>query len=101
MGHEVSGTVAGMGANVVGFEAGDRVLLPAVYGCGNSAMCCTGRENICENMIMYGNNVDGGYAEYIVVPAKDVFHLPEEIPLVEGSIIADATTMPYHAVVNR
>lgn len=101
LGHEVSGTVAGMGGDVTGFEEGDRVLLPAVYGCGTCAMCRTGRENICENMVMFGNNVDGGYAEYIVAPAKDVFHLPEEIPLIEGSIIADAITTPYHAVVNR
>lgn len=50
---------------------------------------------------MLGNNVDGGYAEYVAVPAKDVFPLPEEIPLAEGSIIADAITTPYHAVVNR
>ena len=37
----------------------------------------------------------------IAVRAKDVFHLPEEIPLIEGSVIADAITTPYHAVVNR
>jgi D-arabinose 1-dehydrogenase-like Zn-dependent alcohol dehydrogenase len=52
-------------------------------------------------MVMFGNNVDGGYAEYVVAPAKDVLPLPPEIPLVEGAIIADATTTPYHAVVNR
>jgi threonine dehydrogenase-like Zn-dependent dehydrogenase len=50
---------------------------------------------------MLGNHVDGGYAEYVAAPARDLFHLPEEIPLVEGSIIADAVTTPYHAVVNR
>lgn len=101
LGHEVAGRVAGMGADVTGFQEGDRVLLPAVYGCGHCTMCRTGRENICKNMVMFGNNVDGGFAEYMVAPAKDVFHLPEEIPLVEGSIIADAITTPYHAVVNR
>lgn len=64
-------------------------------------MCRTGRENVCERMVMFGNNVDGGYAEYILAPAKDVLALPEEIPLEEGAIIADATTTPYHAVINR
>src|SRR5690606_22673512 len=57
--------------------------------------------NICDRSVMLGNTVDGGYAEYIAVPAKDVFRLPEEIPLAEGAIIADALTTPYHAVVNR
>lgn len=101
LGHEVAGTVAGLGAGVSGWREGERVLLPAVYSCGQCAMCRTGRENICDQMVMFGNNVDGGYAEYMLAPAKDVFRLPDEIPLIEGSIIADAITTPYHAVVNR
>ncbi len=101
LGHEVSGTIAGVGKGGEKWKEGDRVLLPAVYGCGECSMCRTGRENICEKMVMFGNNVDGGYAEYLLAPAKDVFILPDEIPLIEGSIIADAITTPYHAVVNR
>jgi 6-hydroxycyclohex-1-ene-1-carbonyl-CoA dehydrogenase len=101
LGHEVSGTIGEVGVNVDGWKEGDRVLLPAVYGCGQCRMCREGRENICEKMIMFGNNVDGGYAEYIISPAKDAFPLPESIPLIEGAIIADAVTTPYHAVVNR
>lgn len=101
LGHEIAGTVAEAGADVEGVAVGDRVLLPAVLPCGSCRACRSGRENICERGIMLGNNVDGGYAEYIVVPARDVFDLPDEIPLVEGSIIADALTTPYHAVVNR
>jgi 6-hydroxycyclohex-1-ene-1-carbonyl-CoA dehydrogenase len=101
LGHEVSGTIAGLGDDVAQWSEGDRVLLPAVYGCGNCRMCRLGRENVCERGAMFGNDVDGGYAEYILAPAKDIFSLPEEIPLVEGAIIADATTTPFHAVVNR
>ncbi len=101
LGHEVAGTVAQLGSGVSGWEEGDRVLLPAVYGCGQCRMCRTGRENICENMVMFGNNVDGGYAEYMLAPAKDMIPMPSEIPLIEGAIIADAITTPYHAVVNR
>jgi 6-hydroxycyclohex-1-ene-1-carbonyl-CoA dehydrogenase len=101
LGHEVAGMVAGIGAGVETFAVGDRVLLPAVLTCGKCEACRTGRENVCEDGMMLGNHMDGGYAEYIVAPAKDAFHLPEEIPLVEGAIIADALTTPYHAVVNR
>jgi alcohol dehydrogenase, propanol-preferring len=101
LGHEISGTVAGLGAGVTQWQQGQQVLLPAVYGCGQCQLCRTGRENICSQMVMFGNNVNGGYAEYVVAPAKDVIALPPEIPLVEGAIIADATTTPYHAVVNR
>lgn len=101
LGHEPSGTVAALGEGAKGFKEGDRVLLPAVVSCGSCTACRTGRENICDNMIMFGNNVDGAYAEYLLAPAKDTFHLPDEIPLEEGSIIADAVSTPFHAVVNR
>jgi len=101
LGHEVSGTVAGLGEGVNHWREGDRVLVPTLYTCGQCEMCRTGRENICERMVMFGNNVDGGYAEYILVPAKDMIPMPEEIPLIEGAIIADAITTPYHAVLNR
>jgi alcohol dehydrogenase, propanol-preferring len=100
LGHEIAGTVAS--ADPTGRLAeGDPVLLPAVLSCGSCTACRSGRENICERSVMLGNNVDGGYAEYIAVPAKDVFPLPPEIPLVDAAIIADALTTPFHAVVNR
>ncbi len=101
LGHEVAGTVEAVGPGVTSPQPGARVLLPAVLPCGTCRMCRMGRENICERGLMLGNHIDGGYAEFIRVPARDAFLLPEEIPLVEGSIIADALTTPYHAVVNR
>lgn len=101
LGHEVSGTVAALGAGVTHLADGDPVLLPAVLSCGHCGFCRTGRENICENSLMLGNHIDGGYAEFIAVPAKDVFRLPPDVPLIEGSIIADAVTTPFHAVVRR
>ena len=69
--------------------------------CGVCAACREGRENICDHNQMFGNHVDGGFAEYVVAPAKDVYRLPPEIPLEAGSIIADAITTPFHAVVRR
>ena len=100
LGHEIAGTLAS--PDPTGRLAeGEHVLLPAVLSCGRCTACRNGRENICENGVMLGNTIDGGYAEYVKVPARDVLRLPPEIPLVEGSIIADALTTPYHAVVNR
>ncbi len=101
LGHEVSGTVTEVAPGVSQFKVGDRVLLPAVMACGICDNCREGRGNICTHMVMPGNDVDGGYAEYIKAPASNVFHLPEEIPLIEGAIIADAMTTPFHAVKNR
>ncbi len=101
LGHEASGTVTAVGQDVKGFAVGDRVLVPAVFSCGECRQCRRGRENICERMVMPGNHVDGAYAEYMVAPAKDVLHLPDEIPLVDACIIADAVSTPYNAVKNR
>ena len=101
LGHEIAGVVAAVGDKVTTLAERDRVLLPAVLSCGRCQWCRIGRENICENGIMLGNHINGGYAEYVAVPAKDVFKLPADVPLVEGSVIADAITTPYHAVVRR
>ncbi len=101
LGHEASGTVAGLGEGVTNWKEGDRVLLPAVLSCGTCRQCRIGRENICQHMRMFGNHVDGSYAEYVLAPAKDALVMPEDVPLIEGSIIADAISTPFHAVVNR
>ncbi|MDA8236124.1 MAG: zinc-binding dehydrogenase [Clostridia bacterium] len=101
LGHEISGTVAEVSSDVTNFKVGDKVLLPAVMSCGTCYYCRSGRENICSNMKMFGNDIDGGFAEFVKAPAKDIFILPDEIPLIEGAIIADAITTPFHAVKNR
>lgn len=101
LGHETAGVVEEVGSDVEGLRAGDRVLLPAVLTCGRCAQCRRGRENICERMVMFGNHVDGAYAEFVAAPAKDVFAVPPEIPLDEAAIIADAVSTPFHAVTVR
>jgi len=101
LGHEAAGVVAALGEGANRWVKGDRVLLPTVYGCGVCYSCRRGRENICDNSIMFGNNIDGAFAEYIVASQHILFALPEELPLVESCIIADASTTPYHAVANR
>ncbi|MEK6798067.1 MAG: zinc-binding dehydrogenase [Planctomycetota bacterium] len=101
LGHEASGIIEYVGANVTGWKRGQRVLIPAVLTCGRCVYCRMGRENICAEMTMLGNHIDGAYAEYVAVPSKDLLELPESIPLQEASIIADAISTPYHAVKNR
>ncbi len=101
LGHEVSGTVVVVGHGVDRPALGERVLLPAVLPCGACDACRRGRGNICERGIMLGNHVDGGYAEFVRIAAHHAIPLPAEIPLIEGAIIADALTTPYHAVVER
>lgn len=100
-GHEISGVIEELGSGVSKWNKGDHVIIPAVLTCGYCEACRRGRENICQNMLMVGNNIDGGYAEYIAVPAKDLISLPKHLDIVNCSIIADALSTPFHAVVNR
>ncbi|MBI4501753.1 MAG: zinc-binding dehydrogenase [Gemmatimonadetes bacterium] len=101
LGHEAAGIVAKTGPGPNGRKEGDRVLIPAVLSCGRCRYCREGRANLCENLRMLGNNVDGAYAEYVVVPAGEIFLLPDDLPLESACVIADALSTPYHAVKHR
>jgi 6-hydroxycyclohex-1-ene-1-carbonyl-CoA dehydrogenase len=101
LGHEASGRIAQVGAGVAGWRLGERVLIPALLTCGACDACRRGRENICEHGVMPGNHIDGAYAEFVRIPAKDSLRLPEELALESACLIADAVSTPYHAVINR
>lgn len=98
LGHEASGLIVERGSEVTQWADRDRVLIPAVLTCGHCRFCRTGRENICESMLMLGNHMDGAYAEFVKVPAKDLLRIPQEVSLQDASIIADALSTPFHAV---
>ena len=101
LGHEAAGIVEELGDGTSDVAVGDRVLIPAVLSCGRCGYCRRGRENLCDNMVMPGNNIDGAYAEFIVVPADQLIPLPESFDLEQACVIADAISTPYHAVKHR
>ncbi|MGA7860690.1 MAG: zinc-binding dehydrogenase [Thermoplasmata archaeon] len=101
LGHEISGVVEELGPGSAGRSVGDRVLVPSVIPCGNCDYCRSGRGNICPHLQMPGNHFDGGFAEYVRVPARDLVPLPPDLDLRRSAVIADALTTPYHAVVHR
>lgn len=100
LGHEPSGTVEEVGQEVKGLKKGDGVLITFTITCGRCRYCRTGRENLCEDAKVIGASRDGAFAEYISVPAKVVYPLPEDLPLEESAIISDAIATPVHAVVD-
>lgn len=101
LGHEAAGVVESVGDGVAEAAPGDRVLIPAVLSCGRCAYCRAGRENLCERLVMLGNNVDGAYAEFVCVPADQIVSVPDSLPLERACVIADAVSTPFHAVKNR
>jgi len=86
LGHEVSGVVYSIGEGVEGFKKNDRVIVAADAFCGRCKMCRTGRENLCENPLSLGYNVDGAHADYMLVPRRfiergGVIKVPDWMPL--------------------
>jgi len=101
LGHEPSGIVAEVGAEVKGILPGQRVLVATPIPCLSCQFCLSGQENLCPNMVIVGANQDGAFAEYVVSPAVGVYPLPDGLPLEESSIITDAVGTSYHALYNR
>ena len=79
VGHEFSGEIVECGSEVVGFEVGDRVSAEGHITCGVCRNCRAGRRHLCINTKGIGVNRAGAFAEYIAVPAFNVFKLPDAI----------------------
>ncbi len=98
LGHEVSGVVAQVGELVTGWQPGDRVCLHYLATCGRCEYCHRGAEQFCTSGQMLGKQRDGGYAEYIVAPARSVFPLPDAIPFEQGAVMMCSSATALHAL---
>jgi 2-desacetyl-2-hydroxyethyl bacteriochlorophyllide A dehydrogenase len=98
LGHEVAGVVERAGAGVTQLQAGDRVCLHYMVTCGHCAYCDQGHEQFCATGSMIGKYRNGGYAEYISIPARSAFVLPDEIPFEQGAILMCSSATSFHAL---
>lgn len=98
LGHEVAGEVEQTGERVTGFRQGDRVCLHYLATCAHCHHCERGHEQFCVAGKMIGKYRDGGYAEYILMPARSVFQLPAEISFEHGAIMMCSSATSFHAL---
>ena len=104
LGHEISGRVVATGAGADRWM--DRaVVVPAVIPCGDCDLCKRGKGTICRRQMMPGNDIQGGFATHIRVPARGLCAVDQDrlaaagMELADLSVVADAVTTPYQAVV--
>ncbi|WP_394927094.1 zinc-dependent alcohol dehydrogenase family protein [uncultured Robinsoniella sp.] len=86
LGHEFSGVVVQIGAEVVNCKAGDRVCIDPNCYCGTCEPCRNGVAHYCENMIGYGTTVNGAFAEYCAVNERQVYQLGENTTFEQGAM---------------
>jgi 6-hydroxycyclohex-1-ene-1-carbonyl-CoA dehydrogenase len=104
LGHEISGRVVATGSGSEDLQD-LAVIIPAVIPCGQCDVCKRGFGNICSKQLMPGNDMHGGFASHIVVPAHGLCRVDEQrlsavgLELADVSVLADAVTTPYQSAV--
>ncbi|MGC2660759.1 MAG: galactitol-1-phosphate 5-dehydrogenase [Bryobacteraceae bacterium] len=102
MGHEAAGEVAEVGAEVADFRPGDRITFDSTISCGHCFFCQRGEMNLCDNRQVLGVSCGeyrryGAFAEYVSVPERVCYHLPNELSFPEAAMI-EAVSVAVHAV---
>ncbi|HSN68138.1 MAG TPA: alcohol dehydrogenase catalytic domain-containing protein, partial [Thermoanaerobaculia bacterium] len=98
LGHETVGVVDAVGAGVTGFRGGERVIAYYYAGCGACEHCRRGDENLCNALrAEYGFITDGGFAEFMIVPARNAILLPPQISDEAAAPIGCGVTTAIHA----
>jgi D-arabinose 1-dehydrogenase-like Zn-dependent alcohol dehydrogenase len=98
-GHEASGTIAKLGPEVTGWAEGDRVIVAAGRPCTACPNCRRGDIANCLRIQLMAFAYDGAWAEYTVAQAVGLTRVPDNVPLEQAAILADAVSTPFGAVV--
>src|SRR5689334_24464320 len=101
MGHEAAGVIESVGARVADVRRGDRVTFDSTVSCGTCDFCRSGRINLCDRRTVLGVSCGdyrrhGAFAEYVSVPARIVYRLPDALPF-EHAALVEAVSVAAHA----
>lgn len=98
-GHEVAGTITKLGPGVNQWQVGDRVIPSAGRACLSCRNCLRGDFTNCLDLNLMAFAYDGGWAEYVVAGAIGCTRVPDNVPLEQAALLADAVSTPFAAVV--
>jgi len=95
-GHEIAGSVEEVGGEVTLVQYGQKVVVEPFIGCGRCYPCRAGRSNCCANLSIIGVHRPGGFADYVIAPAENIYPVPDDMPLWMASL-AEPVTIAIHA----
>jgi propanol-preferring alcohol dehydrogenase len=98
LGHEIAGRIEKVGTDVKHVTPGDRVCVHYLAHCGACEFCVRGLEQFCRTAQMIGKHRDGGYAEFISVPGRNAFVLPDQVSFDTGAIMMCSSATALHAL---
>jgi NADPH:quinone reductase-like Zn-dependent oxidoreductase len=102
LGGDGAGIVGGVGTGVTEFKIGDRVVINGTLSCGQCDMCLAGKDNLCRNGGVLGETaVRGTYAEHIVLPARNLLHIPEHVTFEEAAAASLVYLTAYHSLFTK
>lgn len=96
-GHEAAGTVVALGADATRISVGDRVAIDPSLFCGSCRFCRMGRGNLCESWGAVGDTCDGAFAEYVSVPAGNLYPIPSSMEFAAAALI-EPVSCAVHAM---
>jgi L-iditol 2-dehydrogenase len=100
IGHEFSGRIVEVGKSVRGWQPGERVTAGTYFStCGHCRHCREGRPNLCPERQSIGSKRDGAFARYIVLPAKNLYRVPDEVDL-ESAALTEPLACTVHGILS-
>jgi NADPH:quinone reductase-like Zn-dependent oxidoreductase len=100
-GADIAGVVAALGARVTGVAAGARVVVNPTLSCGACPACQRGDEPLCDRFRIIGEHTQGGFAEYVSVPATNLLPIPDDYPIERAAAAPLAFLTAWRGLITR
>jgi NADPH:quinone reductase-like Zn-dependent oxidoreductase len=100
-GSDIAGVIAEIGDDIEGWRVGERVVVNPALWCGECEWCRRGEHSMCDTFRILGEHTNGGFAEYVAVPADHAYRLPESYPFEKAAALPVSYQTAWRAVVSR